>query len=304
MPNLATRRTARRTALALVAAALAAGCGHARKVPPPAPLPVDRPLIGLGIPKVDPPGFTGLRLEFPCRIENPNPFPLSVLRVTYRFTLEGRTAAQGTISAPLGIPAAVPAGPAVPGAALPEPRPGLGELTLPVTVRFGDVPSFAPLLKLDREAAWTLGGEVVFSTPAGPIAVPLSQEGRIALPRAPRFRAERAVVRASSPREVVVEVTLHVQNPNPYALPAGRVGVGLLLSDREVARADLVIAEPIPPGEGADEALPIKINIFKAGTAAARLLLPFTSLDVKLKGEAVFDGVPVPLDLSSSLMPR
>jgi LEA14-like dessication related protein len=286
--------------LAAATAALAAGCSHARKVPPPAPLPVEQPRIALEAAKVESLGFTGLNLEFGCRIENGNPFPLTVLRVAYRFTLEGRAAAAGTIETPLGIGPAVLPPPAMPDAA---PSPGLAALTLPVSVRYRDVPSFAPLLQLGREAAWALAGEVTFSTPAGPVVVPLRQEGRLALPRAPRFRVERAVLRKATPRELVVEVAVKVHNPNAFALPAGRLGYGLFLSDKEVARTDVVLAEPIEAGDEATVAVPLRVSVLKAGSAAARLLLPFTSLDVAIRGQAVFDGVPVPLDLSSSLVP-
>jgi LEA14-like dessication related protein len=96
-------------------------------------------------------------------------------------------------------------------------------------------------------------------------------------------------------------VTIH--NPNPFPLPAGRLGYGLFLSSKEVVRTDVVIGAPIAPGEEATVAVPLRISVLKAGTAAARLLLPFTSLDVAIRGQAVFDGVPVPLDLSSDLVP-
>lgn len=288
-----------RPAVALALLALAA-CAHKARPPAPAPLPVERPLVALERAKVESVGFTGLSLSVGCRLENPNPFPLSVQRITYRFALEGRAAAAGSVEAPLAVQASRPLPEAAPGGA----APGLASVTLPVAIRYHDVPAFAPLLNLDREAAWTLTGEVTFLTPAGSISVPMAQEGRIALPRAPRIKVHRAALGEASPRTVTVELAVKVENPNPFDLPAGRLGLGLLLSDREVARIDLIAAEPVPPGGEAMLSAPVRISVLKAGTAAARLLLPFTSLDVRLKGEAVFDGVPVPLDLSSSLLPR
>ena len=64
----------------------------------------------------------------------------------------------------------------------------------------------------------------------------------------------------------------------------------------------MVFAEPIAGGATAATAVPIKISPLKAGRAAARLLIPFSSVDASLKGEAVFGGVPVPLDLSTSIL--
>ena len=291
---------------AALLALLASGCGHAPRVPPPAPLPVERPRLGLERARVESLGFTGLDLAFDVRLENPNPTPLSVLRVSYALSLEGRRAAGGTIEAPLAVGAAT-AEPvlAEPGAppAPPVVTPGQASLPLPVKVRYADVPTFAPLLQLDREAAYAFTGEVVFATPGGPLAVPLRQEGQVALPRAPRFRVARAALVKATPAEMVVEVVVGVRNPNPFALPAGRLGYGLFLSDREIARTDATIERPIALGEEALVAVPIRISVFKAGTAVARMLLPFASLDIALRGQAVFDGVPVPLDLASSLVP-
>jgi hypothetical protein len=268
-----------------------AACSHARKPPPPAPLPVVPPLVALEAAAVEGLGFGGADLSFRARIENPNPTPLSVVRVEYALDLEKKRAAQGAVASALAVPAAGAAGP------------GTAAVALPVQVRYAAVPGVAQVLALEREADWALGGAVVFLTPSGEVRVPISATGRLAVPKAPRFRAERLVLRSASPREVVLELRLAVQNPNAFEVPPGRVGCGLLLSEKEVVRADVLFAEPIAAGATASAVMPIKISVLKAGTAAARLLLPFTSLDAALKGEAVFGGVPVPLDLPTHVVP-
>jgi LEA14-like dessication related protein len=275
------------------AALTAAACGHARpKAPPPAPIPVERPVISVTAARVDSLGFAGLDVVFSCRIENPNGFPLSIVSVSYAVALEGRTAAAGSTSAPLFVAPATPAGA------------GVAALDVPVGVRFANVPAFAPLLALDRDAELALTGAVTFETPGGRVAVPLSHLGRVAIPRAPRFRVGRATLRSASPFAVKLDMAVDVQNPNAFAIPAGRIRYGLFMSDREVARTELVVADPIAPGATAALAVPLEISMLKAGKAAARFLLPFASLDVGVRGEAVFGGVPVPLDLAASVLPR
>lgn len=281
-------RTSLRAALVL---ALAAGCAHSKK-PPPAPIPVERPLVSLaGVPKVESLSFSGLSLVFGCRIENPNPFPLSVSRVSYRLQLEGNPAASGTFAAPIAIAPAQASGY------------GADVVALPVVVRFKEVPSIAKVLSLDREAGYVLDGEVTFETPGGPVSVPLSQAGTVAVPRAPRVAVGRLLLRSASPREVALEMAMDVRNPNAFPIPAGRIRYGLFISNNEVVRTEVVIAEPIQGGGSAALAVPISISPFKAGKAAAKLLIPFSSMDVGIRGEAVFDGVPVPLDLAASIMP-
>ncbi len=276
-----------------ILAALAAACAHRSKPPPPAPLPIVSPVIAFEAVKLNGIEFSGADLMFRARIESANPFPLSVVRVDYSLQLEGRAAASGSVAQALVIPAADPAG-----------APGAGEISLPVRLRYGAIPGLAPVLSADREAAYALGGAVVFSTPSGEVPIPLAHSGTVAVPRLPHIKVERAFLRSASPREVTVEVQLAVHNPNAFPIPAGRIGYGLFLSDREVVRSDLEIAEPIAPGASASVGAPVRISVLRAGKAAARLLIPFSSLDVKVKGEAVFGGVPVPLDLGASLLPR
>jgi hypothetical protein len=64
------------------------------------------------------------------------------------------------------------------------------------------------------------------------------------------------------------------------------------------------VAEPIAGGGSAAFPGTIKVSVLKAGTAGARLLIPFTSLDASVRGEAVFGGVPVPLDLATRILPE
>jgi LEA14-like dessication related protein len=279
---------------AFVTAALAtilAGCSHARP-PPPAPLPVAPPLVALESAGVEGLGFTGANLAFRVRVENPNPTPLSIARVEYALDLEGRRAAQGSVPSAIGIVAATADGP------------GTCSVELPVQVRYAAVPGITHLLALEREAEYALGGSVVFLTAAGEVRVPMSASGRLIVPRAPKFRVDRVTLHSASALEVALEMKLEVSNPNAFDMPPGRVGCGLHLSGSEVVRADVVFPAGVGGGATATALVPIKLSPFKAGKAVARLLIPFSSLDASVKGEAVFGGVPVPLDLSTSILPR
>lgn len=278
--------------LLVPAAALAlAACSHARP-PPPAPIPVKPPLVAFEAVKVEGLGFLGANLAFRGRVENPNATPISIVRVEYALDLEGGRAAQGALDVSLAVAAADPAA-----------GPGLGSVPLPVQVRYAAVPGIAKVLAVEREAGYALGGAVTFLTPHGPVRVPFGASGRLVVPRPPRFKVDRVLLRSASPREVALEMRMDVRNPNDFPIPPGRIGCGLHLQGREVVRADVEIAAPIAGGETAALLVPIRISMLKAGKAAARLLLPFSSVDVAVKGEAVFGGVPVPLDLATSILP-
>src|SRR5512133_2561563 len=95
-------------ALALVAVTVATGCSHKKpKPPPPAPIPVELPLVALEGAKVEEFKFSQTLLRVSARVENPNPFPLSVAGVRFALLLEGRPAASGSVQAAFAIPGAV-----------------------------------------------------------------------------------------------------------------------------------------------------------------------------------------------------
>jgi LEA14-like dessication related protein len=277
----------------VLAAVLAlAACSHARPPPPPAPIPLAPPLVAFEAVKVEGLGFLGADLTFRGRVENPNATPLSVVRVEYALDLEGGRAAQGALDVSLAVAATDPAA-----------GPGLASVPLPVQLRYAAVPGVARVLAAEHEAGYTLGGAVTFLTPNGPVRVPFGAAGRLVVPRPPRFHVDKVLLRSASPREIALEMRMDIRNPNDFPIPPGRIGCGLHLQGREVVHADLEIAAPIAGGEAAALVVPIRISVLKAGKAAARLLIPFTSVDVAVKGEAVFGGVPVPLDLATSILP-
>ncbi len=267
-------------------------CTHAKPPPPPAPIPLAPPLVAFEAVKVEGLGFLGADLAFRGRVENPNATPLSVVRVEYALDLEGGRAAQGALDVSLAVAAADPAA-----------GPGLATVPLPVQLRYAAVPGIARVLALEHEAGYALGGAVTFLTPNGPVRVPFGASGRLVVPRPPRFHVDGIRLRSASHREIALEMRMDVRNPNDFPIPPGRIGCGLHLQGREVVRADLEIAAPIAGGEAAALVVPIRISVLKAGKAAARLLIPFTSVDVAVKGEAVFGGVPIPLDLATNILP-
>src|SRR5512138_3206990 len=214
----------RALASAVAAAALAA-CAHAP--PPPAPLPVFPPLVAIETAGFEGLGFTGVDLTFRARIENPNPTPISAVRLEYALELEGRRAAVGALEAGIVVPPAGGAGP------------GTGAVELPVRVRYAAMPGVAAVLALDREATYALAGAIVFLTPAGEVRVPIGADGVAVVPHVPKVRVAKLSLRSASPREVVLELALEVENPNGFDVPAGRVGCGLHLSGKEIVRADV-----------------------------------------------------------------
>lgn len=275
-------------AVALVAAF---GCAHKKpKAPPPAPIPVELPLVAFETAKVEEFKFSQALLTFTCRVENPNPFPLSVSGVRFAVLLEGRPAAKGDIDTAFAIPAAA------------EAIPGRGSITFPVAIRFSAVPGFAKVMAMEKEAGYAIAGAVAFRAPQGVVQVPIAFEGTLPVPKMPKVDVLRLTMRSASPSAIVLELRVRIGNTNGFPLPSAHLDYGLHVSKNEVARATGRLQAPLLPGESAELVVPIEISPFKAGKAAAGFLIPFKSKKVELKGRFEFDGVPVPLDLDADVV--
>jgi LEA14-like dessication related protein len=281
----------RKLALTVALIAVAAGCSHKkpRPPPPPAPIPVELPLVAFESAKLDEFKFSQALLSFTCRVENPNPFPLSVSGVRFAILLEGRPAATGDVVTAFAIPAAVDA------------IPGRGSITFPVAVRFAAVPGFAKVMALEKEAGYSVTGAVAFRAPQGVVQVPIAFEGTVPIPKMPKVDVLRLSMRSASPTAIVLELRVRIGNTNGFPLPSARLDYGLVVSKNEVARATGRLQAPLLPGESAELVVPIEISPFRAGKAAAGFLIPFKSKKVELKGHFEFDGVPVPIDLDADV---
>lgn len=284
----------RKLALALALVAVSAGCSHKRpRPPPPAPLPVELPKISFDGAKFDELQFTQAQLTFHARVENPNPFPLSVSRVRFGIEIEGRTAAKGEVDAAFAIPAMAP-----------DLVPGRGGISFPVALRFAAIPGFTKVMATKQEAAYALTGAVAFRTPHGVVEVPIQGGGVLAIPELPKVDVKKFVLKSASAREVVLELGLRVKNPNGFPLPAAGVDYALIINKKEVTRARGRIAEPLGAGESTELSIPITISVLKVGQVAARFLLPFASIKAELRGGFDFGGFPIPLDLDADVLPK
>jgi len=143
-----------RPALLLVAAAQAACVAH-----------LERPgveLLTAEVNEVDPEGATLLcRLE----VENPNSVELSVERLRWQLSVEGRSVAEGDLSEPARVPAR-----------------GRATVSLPARVRFQELPGLLNLLLSGKEVPYELKGVAAVGGPVGTIDLPFSHSGTTARP--------------------------------------------------------------------------------------------------------------------------
>ncbi|WP_242360220.1 LEA type 2 family protein [Anaeromyxobacter sp. SG17] len=226
----------------------------------------------------------GATLGVKFDLENTNGFGLDVARVGWGVEVEGTRIATGDMPGGLAIPAN-----------------GVAPLTIPVRIRYQDVPGIVGLLTSRRDAiAYRLSGKVGVRTPIGVVDLPVSHSDRLALPSLPSFSLEGVSLRTASLTEMALDVKVRVKNPNAFPLPAGRLDYALSLAGSEVASARDSALARVAGGAAQTIAIPVRLNVFRAGRAATDLARG-APVRLGLAGTAEVAGIPLPLALDATV---
>lgn len=223
--------------------------------------------------------FDGATLAFDFRLQNPNPFGLELGRVAYWLQLEEKVVVRGQVPGGVAIPAQ-------------------GEVPVRFTARlpFAEVPHLVELVAKGGQVAYKVGGQVDVETPIGVLEVPASHSGHVDLPVLPAFRFGGARVRLASLGEVDVELTVFVDNRNPFPLPEGELRYQLALGGEVVATVDGEALAGVPAGKEGRVVIPVRLSLQEAGRALGTVLRG-GSADVRVSGEAKLGALPAPVDL-------
>ena len=108
----------------------------------------------------------GAGLDVELSVTNPNAYRLGVRELTYRLSIARAPAGEGSIERTISIPARETA-----------------SVRLPLAVSFAPLKSSALEMALTGRIDYAIEGEVVFTTPLGPVRRPYRHEGSLSLYR-------------------------------------------------------------------------------------------------------------------------
>jgi LEA14-like dessication related protein len=271
-----------RRALLLPLAALgvlAAACGGVQRAPP-----LDPPALRIESFLPEGADAHGVTLRLMGWIENPNAVQLAVARFTYAIDVEGRRAGAGKLHGGLVLPPA-----------------GAAPVSLPVRLRWAEIPGLLSALAARESLAIRVSGAAVVPAGRRNLEIPYAIDGSVVLPRLPVILLEEAAVRRSSILETTVELRFGVQNPNPFALPVGRLSYDLSLSGVSVVKASGTTLAAVPPGGSTTIIVPVRFSSIGAAAGALSGAMRGRA-DVALVGSAAYGALEVVLDARTALV--
>ena len=283
MTGTSARCPARRLApLALVVALAAAALGGCAAVSQLAQGAFKTPTLQFRSASIESIDFDGATVGLDYTLNNPNGFGVTLARVRYGLSLEGREVTRGEVTNGLQIPAA-----------------GQAPVRFTARLPFAEVGHLLELVQRHAPVPYTVAGAVGVDTPVGVVELPVQHSGTVDLPGLPAFRFAGADVRMSGLTDLVVDVKIGVKNPNPFPIPAGLLAYALSLSGQPVAQVDgHQLAGVAAHGDGTIT-IPVRLSILGAGRAAASALQG-SGAEVRLNGSAQLGAIPVPLDVGGT----
>lgn len=208
--------------------------------------------------------FEGISADFTFAVQNPNPVPLNLARLSYQVTIDGHALALGSANRPLAVPAN-----------------GAGEMTLPVGIKFAEFVQAIESLFTKSKLPYTLATTLGFASPLGDngafgalggaagglpaiIDVPLSTSGEFPVPKLPDVSFAGVTVGTPDITGITINLGINVVNPNQFAIPLGSLAYKVSVGGSPVIES---IAPPQELTAGARRSIPIaaRVDFLKTG---------------------------------------
>ena len=108
----------------------------------------------------------GVTIALQYRLDNPNDFAVDLRALDYRLEVEGQQVAEGKLPVGIELPAR-----------------GATPVSLPVRLRWRDIPNFLELLVTRTEVAYRVAGNAGIGSALGTVTLPFEHQDRLVLPR-------------------------------------------------------------------------------------------------------------------------
>lgn len=214
--------------------------------------------------------FDDVTLLFDFNVTNPNRFGVSAEQYSYEFFINERTFITGLQEEPLTIG-----------------REETAMISVPVSMRFSEVAeTFGSVLRQDS-LSYQLATRVQFDIPVlGSREVPVETSGRFPVPKIPRIVFGEFNVKEFSFSGAEVEVSFHVNNPNPFGISLDRAAYVLNVNGKEWLDSTLEEKIEVRGSERKTVTIPLRLSTEQLGSAMLAIMSGNQAFHYELKGEA------------------
>ncbi len=273
-----------------IVALLVSGCAElgelARQVD------LNRPSVNLTSVALSELDFEQARLRFDFAVTNDNPVSIRLAGLDYDLKIDGASLVSGRQEQRLELAAR-----------------GVSPIQVPVTLRFADLERIAAGLAERERVAYAL--ETVFRVDLGILGVqslPVSTEGTVPVPKAPRIALEGIEIASLSLSRAELALKIGIDNPNAFGIDLGRLVYRLDVDGAHWGGGALARPGGVPARGRGRITLPLSLDLAALGAGAYQLLAQGRPLDYRLRGTLNLDttlemlrGIELPLDLAGRI---
>jgi LEA14-like dessication related protein len=199
--------------------------------------------------------FEAVTLDFDIRVDNPNPFGVSLSQLDYRFTLENNQMFSGSEKQNMVIAAAKG-----------------NHLHFPITLNFKELIALVQNLKDLDTLNYHFEGHIIPGGILSSLTIPFSKKGAVPNVRLPQISLKNLKINKWSLSGMDLDLALTLKNPNAFGFNIGKFKYDIRLKNNPVASGLSENLATLPARGSGEIRLPIKIDLLGAAASLTSVL--------------------------------
>jgi LEA14-like dessication related protein len=172
--------------------------------------------------------FKGVNLELQLQIRNPYPIAIQTPQFKYSVGIEGSQLFQASKANRIDLPAMK-----------------TGTATLPITIRYLDIPNIFTSWKGKNEVNYSVKGAFLHEALGNKLEIPFSHVGQLPILQPPKLANLKAKVLKIAFSGAAVEIAADMFNPNTFGIDISNLGYSVTLGGQQVGGISLSSAEKV-----------------------------------------------------------
>jgi len=175
--------------------------------------------------------FKGVNLELQLQISNPYPIPIKTPQFRYSVGVAGSELFTASKASRINLPAL-----------------NTGSASLPITIRYRDIPGILTSLKGRNAVNYSVKGAFLHEALGKKMELPFSYKAELPILQPPKLANLKAKVLKIAFSGAAVEIAADMLNPNTFGIDISKLGYSVTLGGQQVGGISLSAAGKINAG--------------------------------------------------------